>query len=200
MVKSVLAVIAGFALWSILWLGSNAAMAQVFASKFQEDGSTESGAILAAFLVISLSCSVLAGFLTARLANRAPMKHVLILGIIQVVIGIAVQAQYWELLPIWYHLIFLLLLLPGHLLGGQLCVDRRNKTAGICRVKELGGSESCSWQHQQRPLGSRIEEVKHDIVIDVWTIDNGRDRDLLESPARTIGDRLGCLASRPTAE
>ena len=41
-------------------------------------------------------------------------------GILLLATGIAVQLQYWSLLPIWYHLVFLVLLVPSTVAGGSL--------------------------------------------------------------------------------
>lgn len=44
----------------------------------------------------------------------------LILGVLLLVVGIAVQASYWDALPAWWHLTFLLAILPFALLGARL--------------------------------------------------------------------------------
>ena len=35
-------------------------------------------------------------------------------------VGIAVEASVWSLLPAWYHIIFLVLLIPVTMAGGRL--------------------------------------------------------------------------------
>jgi O-antigen/teichoic acid export membrane protein len=42
------------------------------------------------------------------------------LAAIQLAIGVAVQASFWDKMPVWYHLSFLALLAPGILLGARL--------------------------------------------------------------------------------
>jgi hypothetical protein len=42
------------------------------------------------------------------------------LGLILLGVGMFVQAQYRYLMPLWYHLLFLLLLVPACMIGGQL--------------------------------------------------------------------------------
>ena len=39
---------------------------------------------------------------------------------IQLALGLVFQAQAWKLIPVWYHLSFLLLLAPATLLGAWL--------------------------------------------------------------------------------
>ena len=48
------------------------------------------------------------------------MRAVWILAFVQLAIGIAVEASYWELMPVWYHLLFLALLIPATVYGGRL--------------------------------------------------------------------------------
>ena len=55
-------------------------------------------------------------------AKRKQVAHGVALGLALLAVGIAVQAGYWDVLPIWYHLIFLALLLPMAALGGRLAV------------------------------------------------------------------------------
>jgi hypothetical protein len=43
-----------------------------------------------------------------------------ILSVLLIVVGVFVQAQLWRLLPAWYHLSFLILLLPATLAGAWL--------------------------------------------------------------------------------
>lgn len=44
----------------------------------------------------------------------------LILGVLLLVVGIVVQASYWNVLPVWWHLCFLVSILPFTLLGARL--------------------------------------------------------------------------------
>lgn len=63
------------------------------------------------------------GYLTARLAPRRPMKHVLVLGIVGLVLsaaGVAVAATAPELGPLWYPFGLFALALPTVWAGGKL--------------------------------------------------------------------------------
>jgi hypothetical protein len=124
MIRSILSVLAGIAVWGLLWVGGNSALAVAMPGSFDANGVTSSSGVLFLILVYSIFLSVLAGWATAVIARRSPTRHALALGLIQLLIGIAAQAAYWELMPLWYHLPFLALLIPGNLLGARLCGQR----------------------------------------------------------------------------
>jgi len=77
-------------------------------------------------LVYSIIISIVAGYVTALIAKRKVIAHTIALGILQIAVGIFFQSKSWSLLPIWYHLSFLTLLLPCNVLGGFL---RQKQTA-----------------------------------------------------------------------
>ncbi len=116
--RSFAAMAAGFLAWTLLWLTANASLSTAFGARFNADGSTDDRSLLLTILVLSLVISIFAGWLTARVASHSGLRHALGLGIIQLLVGTFVQLQYWDVMPLWYHLGFLALLLPGHVLGG----------------------------------------------------------------------------------
>ena len=131
MVRMVLAIAAGFIGWSILWVGSDQILRSLSpdwygahqygleTAMFNTTPFPVDSTILAISIVRSIVISVMAGFLTAFIAGenrRAP----LFLGVILLLFGIFVQATQWNYIPIWYHVIFLVLLVPMTVLGGRL--------------------------------------------------------------------------------
>jgi hypothetical protein len=120
MIRSILSVLAGTTTWGVLWVASNAALAAALPGSFDEHGVTSNGGLLLLILAYSIVLSVLAGWLTATIARTKPTGHALALGIVQLAFGIAAQSAYWSLMPLWYHLPFLALLIPGNLLGAHL--------------------------------------------------------------------------------
>ena len=107
-------------MWSVLWVGGNAGIATATPESFNENGSTDSVVVLAVLLVLSAALSILAGYVTATTSRSQGLVQVAIAGAILLAIGIFVQMQYWDVMPVWYHLIFLALLLPVVLAGGKL--------------------------------------------------------------------------------
>ena len=120
MAKMVAAVIAGFALWSLLWVGSNQVLARVSPAMFKpSESQVPSILALVLLLVLSVVCSVLSGGL-AGILYRTSMTPVWILSVLLLVTGILVERGYWNLLPLWYHAAFLTLLVPVTAFGGFL--------------------------------------------------------------------------------
>jgi hypothetical protein len=42
------------------------------------------------------------------------------LAAVLLLVGIFVEIQYWNVMPVWYHLIFLAVLVPATLWGGRI--------------------------------------------------------------------------------
>ena len=131
MLRIILGVVAGFIAWSILWIGSDQILisfspgwygnhqygfqaAMVNQTPFVPDTT-----ILLMHLGRAAIISIMAGFIGAVVAaeNR---KTPLALGVLLFLFGAGVQAVAWSYIPIWYHIIFLGLLIPLTILGGKM--------------------------------------------------------------------------------
>jgi hypothetical protein len=117
---SILSVLAGFVCWTVLWLGTHAVISAAIPGVFADDGSVHRSDVLGIILALSVIFSIVAGYLTGWVAQRKPVPHTVVLGVIQLIVGIFVQVQVWDKMPLWYHLPFLALLLPGNMIGGVL--------------------------------------------------------------------------------
>lgn len=74
-------------------------------------------------LSLSVICSFIAGFTTALIA-RENVKSTLILGILLFIVGLLVSISFWNYFPLWYHILFLSLLIPVTILGGKRKVEK----------------------------------------------------------------------------
>lgn len=119
MVRSILAVLAGNITWAVLWVGSNAILAGLFPAQYQAEKKDDVPMLLS-LIVLSFIFSIIAGYLTARLAQRKELTHTIVLGVLQLAMGIAAQMANYDALPLWYHIAFLVLLIPGNLFGALL--------------------------------------------------------------------------------
>jgi hypothetical protein len=131
MVRMILAVVVGFIAWSILWVGTDMLLGSISPEWY---GAHQAGlatamtntmpfavdsTILMIGIVRSLIISLIAGFLTAYIAGEN-IRPTLLLGILLLIVGILVQAMQWNYIPLWYHVIFLILLVPMTVFGGML--------------------------------------------------------------------------------
>ena len=131
MLRVILGIVAGFIAWSILWVGSDQVLimlspewygahqlgfqkAMFNSTPFEPDNT-----ILGMHLVRAVIITLMSGFLAAAIA-RGNRNAPLGLGILLLLFGAMVQAMAWSYIPIWYHLIFLALLIPMSILGGRL--------------------------------------------------------------------------------
>lgn len=119
MVRSILAVLAGNISWAVLFLGSNTILASLFPAQFKVE-KISSVPFLLLLLILSILFSIIAGYITARIAQRKEIAHTIVLGVLQLAMGIAAQLANYEVLPLWYHIAFLLMLIPGNVFGGWL--------------------------------------------------------------------------------
>lgn len=118
--RTFLGVLAGYALWSALWLGGGLLVRRLWSESYPETfPATPMTAVvpLVATLALSVLCSLLGGRL-ARDVGRG-RGAVWILAAALLATGIGVQASVWAAMPLWYHLLFLLLLVPVTLAGGR---------------------------------------------------------------------------------
>lgn len=122
MFRSIGAVVAAFAAWSVLWVGANTAMQAAWPSAFEESGATSQGGLLVGILVYSILLSIFSGWLAGRIAAKAGLAHAFVAGMLLLAVGIGVQASVWDAMPLWYHVLFLIAILPANLVGGWLAV------------------------------------------------------------------------------
>jgi hypothetical protein len=113
-------VVLGFVLWSILWVVYRAVLTAVSPTSFNPDGSAASAGVLVFFLIWSVLISIASGWITSKVAAARARTAAWALGIVLLLVGIAVQGAYWDLMPLWYHVCFLALLIPGVLVGHRL--------------------------------------------------------------------------------
>ena len=131
MVRIILGVIAGFVTWSVIWVGSDQVLMSIWPDwygahqlAFQDAMMDKTlfepdRAILVMHLFRSVIVSIMSGFIAAVVSGENK-KAPLWLGIVLLLFGIMVQAMAWSYIPIWYHLLFLVLLIPMSILGGKM--------------------------------------------------------------------------------
>ncbi len=131
MIRIILGVIVGFVAWSILWVGSDAIFAMMSPDWYRAQNDAlmlamanekefhPDSSLLLIRLAVSVIVSIVSGFL-AVVVSKEQGKTTLILGLLLLLVGIGFEAAVWNYIPIWYHLVFLVLLIPMTILGGKL--------------------------------------------------------------------------------
>ena len=115
-----LAVIAGASVWAVLWnagtLGGQAALPGILPAG---EPITNVGALLG-LIAYSVVLSMLAGYTTVAAAGRYPRPALKILAALQMLLGLIFEISFWSTTPVWYHIVFLALVIPATLYGGNL--------------------------------------------------------------------------------
>jgi hypothetical protein len=128
--RSVGAVVAGFLCTALLSVGTDAFMHA--RGIFPPSGQAMSDGLFAWAATYRLVFTVLGGYVTAALAPRRPMSHVLILGAIGALAATAGAVATWdagpEFGPRWYPILLLVTALPCVWAGGVLWMRRQQAT------------------------------------------------------------------------
>ncbi len=131
MIRSIIAVIAGSVIWMVTALGMDGVLMSLMPAWFGANGNVESVPLMLFMMSYSLLFSVLGGFVTASIARRKEIQHALALGGLQLAMGIIATVQFYDTAPLWYHVMFLMLLVPANIFGGQLrTMQKRNSSHG----------------------------------------------------------------------
>jgi len=119
--RIILAVVAGFVFWSALWLVAGVVVYAVVPDAYDEDGgATFTAGVLLVYIVVALMISLIAGWLAALIGRDAGHKSAMVLALVLLAVGLAVEISTWADAPVWYHLVFLGLLVPATMGGAAL--------------------------------------------------------------------------------
>jgi hypothetical protein len=119
--RSAAAIFLGFAAVAVLSLGTDQVLHVLEVYPPWGEPMDETGLLLLA-LTYRIVYTVAGGYIAARLAPGAPMRHAVILGLIGLVPGMAgvIAAASSDLGPLWYPVALALIGLPCCWLGGVL--------------------------------------------------------------------------------
>ncbi len=115
-------VVAGFVVWTVLWLGGNFALMAAIPGGLNEETGRMSATMSTAALVLSVVCSLAAGLACGAIAKGG--KAALVLGALLLLVGLGVELSAWDRAPVWYHLAFLVLLVPVTVGGAAITSPR----------------------------------------------------------------------------
>jgi len=122
--RAIAAVVVAEVVWSAFWIGGSLGAQAAFPDVIDPQRPlTHAGALLS-YIAYSVAISVLAGYLAAAVKGGDAMRTVWVFAWIQLALGIGFEASAWSMTPVWYHLVFLALLVPATVWGGRLRVGR----------------------------------------------------------------------------
>jgi hypothetical protein len=122
--KSTLAILAGFALGAVLSLGTDFLLNSLGIMSMQ-NFKQNSTLIVALVVVYRFIFNVMGCYLTAKLAPNKPMKHVIIIGIIGTILGILGSVAMWDQAVPWYNIAIIVISLPSAWIGGKLFLSNK---------------------------------------------------------------------------
>ena len=118
--RMIAAVVAGLVAWIVIATVLNWLMRMGWPGYAQlESSMTFTPAMMLARLSVGALSSVVAGVVVARVARRRGSTAV-VLGVLLLVVFLPVHYQLWEKFPLWYHVAFLVSLLPLVIFGAAL--------------------------------------------------------------------------------
>ena len=118
MMRATLAVLLGFAVWTALWLAGNSVLFTEAAEVVGAGERYTAVGPLSGAIGLSVVCSLSAGLVASKLGGAG--RPVAVLAGLLLLTGLGVQVGAWDLMPVWYHVLFLVLLVPCTCLGGCL--------------------------------------------------------------------------------
>jgi len=120
--RAILAGVAGYVAWSVLWALTQKGLDRMYPEikpAFQAGEKLTDVAPLLIMLVASVVCSIAAGKTAACLGRERARGAVLGAGIALLITGVGVQVFYWSQMPVWFHLSFLIPILPVVVIAGR---------------------------------------------------------------------------------
>jgi hypothetical protein len=124
--KSTLAILAGFALGAVLSLGTDFLLNSLGIMSMQ-NFKQNSTLIVVLVIIYRFIFNVMGCYLTAKLAPNNPMKHVIIIGIIGTILGIFGAVFMWDQAVPWYNIAIIVISLPSAWVAGKLFLNRKSK-------------------------------------------------------------------------
>ena len=123
--RGLVGAVAGLVAWVIFATVANLALRLLMPGYAEAEPSMKfTIAMMIGRLLIGGVSSVIAGSVAAWIAKGAGWVPAMV-GVILVAMFIPVHVGLWDTFPVWYHLAFLISLLPLALLGAKLVASRR---------------------------------------------------------------------------
>jgi hypothetical protein len=113
----------------VLGAAADVVLSQMSPNAFDAQGHARVESTLFIKLAYETVFAVLAGYITARIAVRKPFTHVLVMAGIVLAGRAFIAVATWDVLPLWFNLGVLVLIIPAALLGAKLSELRNRSSA-----------------------------------------------------------------------
>jgi len=135
MVRIVLGAIVGFFTWSTVWVGTEKIFSAIwpawygahqvaFEAAIANDGQfTPDTTILFMNIVRGAIISAMCGFLAALISGEN-RRSPLLLGFLLLAFDLMIVVMSWKHVPLWYGIIFTVMLIPMTIIGGRLKTNK----------------------------------------------------------------------------
>ena len=119
-VRSIVAVAAGFFASTVMSLGGDLAFRRTSPDAFDANGHARADSTLFIMMGYEALFVLIAGYVTARLAIRRVYAHAVAMAGVVLLMRASTVFLTWDAAPPWFHLGVLLLIVPLALLGPKL--------------------------------------------------------------------------------
>ena len=126
--RFILAVVLAPIYYGVICLPGNALLMMAFPA-IGEGTAAPTVLYLVLALTVSLGYAAFAGFCSAWTAADGGRQLGLWAGAVLLAVGVAVQASFWNALPVWYHIAFLATIIPLTVLGASWYRPRQQAIA-----------------------------------------------------------------------
>ena len=116
--RTIAALVSGYILWTALWLGGNVGLRAAGVLPGDVTQPLVAPVPLLALLLLALVCSLSGGYVAGAVSRSPSIRIVALLGLLLFATGCLVQSTVWQLMPLWYHIVFLGMVIPVTLVGG----------------------------------------------------------------------------------
>jgi peptidoglycan/LPS O-acetylase OafA/YrhL len=135
MIRSLLAVVLGYVVMLVAFLGAETALTAVAPELIPQKGKPTDPLYFVFQLVTGFFFICIGGYITALLAGRSEVKHALGLGALSIAMSIVSRLEYPGDEPLWYSIALMFLAIPAALVGGhfrarQVEEERTHAAAG----------------------------------------------------------------------
>lgn len=128
-VRSVVSIAAGFFTVMVLGAAADLVMSHASPDAPYVPGNARAETLLFIKLGYETLFALIAGYVTARIAVRKPFTHVLVMAALVLAGRAFIAVATWDVVPLWFNLGVLVIIVPAALLGAKLSELRNRSTA-----------------------------------------------------------------------